>query len=112
MAENDGLHKKNQLLALLKENWPRDNPNSLDEVLNSEYIPPLVIQTKMERKMGIKPVDQRKIHACYTACNKKENFNILLAQKISNFLTEDEAKVWKNLQTPISIDQKTPQIKN
>ncbi len=105
MSDNKKSLKTVQLSALLAENWPKDALNSLDEVLNSDHIPPLVIQTKMERKLGIEAVDQRKIHACYIACNDEQGFNVTLAKKIYDFLTEDEAKVWRNLQTPISADQ-------
>ena len=101
----DEQHRINELSSLLENYWPKDALISLNEVLNSEHIPPLIIQTKMERKLGIEAVDQRKIYACYMACNNNDGFNITLADKIYDYLCDEEAKVWKNLRTPISLDQ-------
>ena len=97
--------KINELSSLLKNYWPKDALISLYEVLNSEHIPPLIIQTKMERKLGIEAVDQRKIYACYMACNNSDGFNVNLADKIYDYLSDEEAKVWKNLLTPMALDQ-------
>ena len=105
-SENlDEQHRINELFSLLENYWPKDALISLYEVLNSEHILPLIIQTKMERKLGIEAVDQRKIYACYMACNNNDGFNITLADKIYDYLCDEEAKVWKNLRTPISLDQ-------
>ena len=105
-SENlDEKYRINELSSLLENYWPKDALISLYEVLNSEHIPPLIIQTKMERKLGIEAVDQRKIYACYMACNNNDGFNITLADKIYDYLCDEEAKVWKNLRTPISLDQ-------
>ena len=105
-SENlDEQHRINELFSLLENYWPKGALISLYEVLNSEHIPPLIIQTKMERKLGIEAVDQRKIYACYMACNNNDGFNITLADKIYDYLCDEEAKVWKNLRTPISLDQ-------
>ena len=98
-------NNKNELSLLLKDHWPNDALISLYEVLNSEHIPPLIIQTQMERKLGIQAVDQRKIYACYMACNNKDGFNVTLADKIYDYLSDEEAKVWKNLRTPLALDQ-------
>ena len=98
-------HRKNELSLLLEKYWPKDALISLYEVLNSEHIPPLVIQTKMERKLGIQAVDQRKIYACYMACNNNGGFNVTLADKIYDYLSDEEAKVWKNLRTPMALGQ-------
>ena len=104
-SENlDEQHRKNELFSLLENYWPKDALISLYEVLNSEHIPPLIIQTKMERKLGIQAVDQRKIYACYMACNNKDGFNVTLADKIYDYLSDEEAKVWKNLRTPMDLD--------
>ena len=100
----DKHHGKNKLSSLLENYWPTDALISLYEVLNSEHIPPLIIQTKMERKLGIQAVDQRKIYACYIACNNNEGFNVTLADKIYDYLSVEEAKVWKNLRTPMDLD--------
>ena len=97
-------HKINELSLLLEDYWPKDALISLNEVLNSEHIPPLIIQTKMERKLGIQAVDQRKIYACYMACNNNEGFNVTLADTIYDYLSDEEAKVWKNLRTPMALD--------
>ena len=97
--------KINELSSLLENYWPKDALISLYEVLNSEHIPPLIIQTKMERKLGIQAVDQRKIYACYIACNNNEGFNVNLADKIYDYLSDEEAKVWKNLRTPMALDK-------
>ena len=104
-AKLNEQNRLNKLSALLGDHWPKDALISLYEVLNSEHIPPLIIQTKMERKLGIQAVDQRKIYACYMACNNNDGFNITLADKIYDYLCDEEAKVWKNLTTPISLDQ-------
>ena len=101
----DKQHRKNELSLLLEKYWPKDALISLYEVLNSEHIPPLFIQTKMERKLGIQAVDQRKIYACYMACNYNGGFNVTLADKIYDYLSDEEAKVWKNLRTPMALDQ-------
>ena len=101
----DKQHGKNELSSLLENYWPKDALISLYEILNSEHIPPLIIQTKMERKLGIQAVDQRKIYACYMACNNKDGFNVTLADKIYDYLSDEEAKVWKNLRTPMVLDQ-------
>ena len=101
----DKHHGKNDLSSLLEDYWPKDDLFSLYEVLNSEHIPPLIIQTKMERKLGIQAVDQRKIYACYMACNNSDGFNVTLADKIYDYLSDEEAKVWKNLLTPIALGQ-------
>ena len=101
----DKQHRKNELSLLLEKYWPKDALISLYEVLNSEHIPPLIIQTKMERKLGIQAVDQRKIYACYMACNNNEGFDITLADKIYDYLSDEEAKVWKNLRTPMELNQ-------
>ena len=98
-------HKINELSLLLEDYWPKDALISLNEVLNSEHIPPLIIQTKMERKLGIQAVDQRKIYACYIACNNNDGFDITLADKIYDYLSDEEAKVWKNLRTPMELNQ-------
>ncbi len=98
-------HKINELCSLLEDYWPRDALISLYEVLNSEHIPPLIIQTKMERKLGIQAVDQRKIYACYMACNNNDGFDVTLADKIYDYLSNEEAKVWKNLLTPVANDK-------
>ena len=98
-------NNKNELSLLLKDHWPNDALISLYEVLNSEHIPPLIIQTKMERKLGIQAVDQRKIYACYMACNNGDGFNVTLADKIYDYLSVEEAKVWKNLRTPMALDE-------
>jgi len=95
-------NNKNELSLLLKDHWPNDALISLYEVLNSEHIPPLIIQTKMERKLGIQAVDQRKIYACFMACNNNDGFNNALADKIYDYLSDEEAKVWKNLRTPMA----------
>ena len=104
-ANLDKQDGKNELSALLEDYWPKDALISLYEVLNSEHIPPLIVQTKMERKLGIQAVDQRKMYACYMACNNKDGFNITLADKIYDYLSDEESKVWKNLQTPMLLDQ-------
>ena len=105
-SENlDEQHRINELFSLLENHWPKGALISLYEVLNSEHIPPLIIQTKMERKLGIEAVDQRKIYACFMACNNNDGFNITLADKIYDYLCDEEAKVWKNLRTPISLGQ-------
>ena len=101
----DEQHKINELSSLLESYWPKNALISLYEVLNSEHIPPLIIQTKMERKLGIQAVDQRKIYACYMACNDNDGFNVTLADKIYDYLSDEEAKVWKNLRTPMVLDQ-------
>ena len=101
----DEQHRIKELASLLEDYWPKDAPISLNEVLNSEHIPPLIIQTKMERKLGIQAVDQRKIYACYMACNSNDGFNIALANEIYDYLADEEAKVWKNLRTPIANDK-------
>jgi len=101
----DEQHRINELYSLLEGYWPEDSLISLYEVLNSEHIPPLIIQTKMERKLGIQAVDQRKIYACYMACNNNDGFNVTLADKIYDYLSDEEAKVWKNLLTPMALDQ-------
>ena len=101
----DKHHGKNKLSSLLENYWPTDALISLYEVLNSEHIPPLIIQTKMERKLGIQAVDQRKIYACYMACNNSDGFNVTLADKIYDYLSDEEAKVWKNLLTPMALGQ-------
>ena len=98
-------HRINELSSLLEDYWPKGALISLYEVLNAEHIPPLVIQTKMERKLGIEAVDQRKIYACYMACNNYDGFNITLADKVYDYLSVEEAKVWKNLRIPIALDQ-------
>ncbi len=98
-------NSKNELSLLLEDHWPNDAQISLYEVLNSEHIPPLIIQTKMERKLGIQAVDQRKIYACFMACNNNDGFNIALADKIYDYLSDEEAKVWKNLRTPMVNDK-------
>ena len=98
-------HKINELYSLLEDYWPKDALISLYEVLNSEHIPPLIIQTKMERKLGIQAVDQRKIYACYIACNNHHGFDITLGDKIYDYLSDEEAKVWKNLLTPVANDK-------
>ena len=98
-------NNKNELSLLLKDHWPNDALISLYEVLNSEHIPPLIIQTKMERKLGIQAVDQRKIYACFMACDNNDGFNNALADKIYDYLSDEEAKVWKNLLTPMILDQ-------
>ncbi len=95
-------NNKNELSLLLKDHWPNDALISLYEVLNSEHIPPLIIQTKMERKLGVQAVDQRKIYACFMACNNNDGFNSALADKIYDYLSDEEAKVWKNLRTPMA----------
>jgi len=95
-------NNKNELSLLLKDHWPNDALISLYEVLNSEHIPPLIIQTKMERKLGIQAADQRKIYACFMACNNNDGFNNALADKIYDYLSDEEAKVWKNLRTPMA----------
>ena len=100
----DEQRRINELYSLLEGYWPEDALISLYEVLNSEHIPPLIIQTKMERKLGIQAVDQRKIYACYIACNNTEGFNVTLADKIYDYLSVEEAKVWKNLRTPMALD--------
>ena len=99
----DKQHRKNELSLLLEKYWPKDALISLYEVLNSEHIPPLIIQTKMERKLGIQAVDQRKIYACYMACNNNGGFNVTLADKIYDYLSDEESKVWKNLRTPMAL---------
>ena len=101
----DKQHGINELSSLLENYWPKDALISLYEVLNSEHIPPLIIQTKMERKLGIQAVDQRKIYACYMACNNNDGFNVTLADKIYDYLSDEEAKVWKNLRTPLALEQ-------
>ena len=101
----DEQHRIKELASLLKDYWPKDIPISLNEVLNSEHIPPLIIQTKMERKLGIQAVDQRKIYACYMACNNNGGFNVTLADKIYDYLSDEESKVWKNLRTPMALGQ-------
>ena len=101
----DEQRRINELYSLLEGYWPEDALISLYEVLNSEHIPPLIIQTKMERKLGIQAVDQRKIYACYIACNNTEGFNVTLADKIYDYLSDEEAKVWKNLRTPMALGQ-------
>ncbi len=101
----DKQHRKNELSLLLEKYWPKDALISLYEVLNSEHIPPLIIQTKMERKLGIQAVDQRKIYACYMACNNNGGFNVTLADKIYDYLSDEESKVWKNLRTPMALGQ-------
>ena len=98
-------NSKNELSLLLEDHWPNDAQISLYEVLNSEHIPPLIIQTKMERKLGIQAVDQRKIYACFMACNNNDGFNIALADKIYDYLSDEEAKVWKNLRTPMANEK-------
>ena len=103
--KRDEQLKVNELSSLLENYWPKDALISLYEVLNSEHIPPLIIQTKMERKLGIQAVDQRKIYACYMACNSNEGFNVTLADEIYDYLSDEEAKVWKNLRTPMALDQ-------
>ena len=108
MKKNSGnlveQRRINELSSLLEDYWPKGALISLYEVLNAEHIPPLVIQTKMERKLGIEAVDQRKIYACYIACNNNEGFNVTLADKIYDYLSVEEAKVWKNLRTPMDLD--------
>ena len=101
----DKHHGKNDLSSLLEDYWPKDDLFSLYEILNLEHIPPLIIQTKMERKLGIQAVDQRKIYACYMACNNDDRFNVTLANKIYDYLSDEEAKVWKNLRTPMALDK-------
>ena len=101
----DEQHRINELSSLLEPYWPEDALISLYEVLNSEHITPLIIQTKMERKLGIEAVDQRKIYACYIACNNNEGINITLANKIYDYLSDEEAKVWKNLRTPMANEK-------
>jgi hypothetical protein len=98
-------HSKNELSSLLEDYWPKDALISLYEVFNSEHIPPLIIQTKMEQKLGVQAVDQRKIYACYMACNDNDRFNVTLADKIYDYLSDEEAKVWKNLLTPMANDK-------
>ena len=109
MKTNSGKTYKqqsdNELSLLLEEYWPKDALISLYEVLNSEHIPPLIIQTKMERKLGIQAVDQRKIYACFMACSNNDGFDITLADKIYDYLSDEEAKVWKNLRTPMELNQ-------
>ena len=109
MKKNSGnlveQRRINELSSLLEDYWPKGALTSLYEVLNAEHIPPLVIQTKMERKLGIQAVDQRKIYACYIACNNNEGFNVTLADKIYDYLSDEEAKVWKNLLTPMALGQ-------
>ena len=39
------------------------------------------------------------------ACNNKDGFNVTLADKIYDYLSDEEAKVWKNLRTPMVLDQ-------
>ncbi len=51
----------------------------------------------MERKLGIQAVDQRKIYACYMACNNNDGFNIILADKIYDYLSDEEAKSLEKL---------------
>ena len=97
--------KITELSSLLENYWPKDALISLYEILNSEHIPPLIIQTKMERKLGIQAVDQRKIYACYMACNVGDGFDMNLADKIYDYLSDEEAKVWKNLLTPVTNDK-------
>ena len=101
----DEQHRINELSSLLESYWPKNALISLYEVLHSEHIPPIIIQTKMERKLGIKAVDQRKIYACYIACSNNDGFNVILADIIYDYLSDEEAKVWKNLRTPIALDQ-------
>ncbi len=101
----DEQHRINELSSLLESYWPKNALISLYEVLNSEHIPPFIIQTKMERKSGIEAVDQRIIYACYIACNNNDGFNIILADTIYDYLSDEEAKVWKNLRTPMALDQ-------
>ena len=45
----DEQYRINELSSLLESYWPKNALISLYEVLNSEHIPPFIIQTKMER---------------------------------------------------------------
>ena len=39
------------------------------------------------------------------ACNNSDGFNVTLADKIYDYLSDEEAKVWKNLLTPMALGQ-------